>query len=144
MTVLTSPESRVLPGEGFSRGFTPIVILVVVHFLFLAFFVAPAISTPDANGYIAQARLMRGRGGPISWSSRRRSMWGTTGWPWARGGTTASIRRVAGDARGGLPAVRAVSDALGDPGDGVAVAARPVSGRPRVGGAGLGALGGGR
>jgi len=62
MTVLTSPESRVLPGEGFSRGFTPIVILVVVHFLFLAFFVAPATSTPDANGYIAQARLIARQG----------------------------------------------------------------------------------
>ena len=62
MTVLTSPKSRVFPGEGFSRGFTPIVILVAVHFLFLALFFAPAISTPDANGYMAHPRLIARQG----------------------------------------------------------------------------------
>jgi 4-amino-4-deoxy-L-arabinose transferase-like glycosyltransferase len=34
------------------------VTLLGLHFLFLAFFFEPAISTPDANGYLAQARLI--------------------------------------------------------------------------------------
>ncbi len=34
------------------------VLLAVVHFGFLVAFFAPAISTPDANGYFAQARLI--------------------------------------------------------------------------------------
>jgi 4-amino-4-deoxy-L-arabinose transferase-like glycosyltransferase len=62
MTVLTSPEFRVIPGERFSRSFAPIVMLVAVHFLFLALFFGPAISTPDANGYMAQARLIAREG----------------------------------------------------------------------------------
>ncbi len=62
MTVLTSPKSRVFPEEAFSWGFAPIMILVAVHFLFLACFFAPAISTPDANGYMAQARLIARQG----------------------------------------------------------------------------------
>ena len=45
-----------------SRGYAPIAILVGVHFLFLACFFEPAISTPDANGYMAQARLIAQEG----------------------------------------------------------------------------------
>jgi len=34
MTVMISPDSRARLGESFSQGFSPIVILVAVHFLF--------------------------------------------------------------------------------------------------------------
>ena len=44
------------------RGPAPIAALVVMHFLFLASFFEPAISTPDANGYMAQARLIAQKG----------------------------------------------------------------------------------
>jgi len=70
MTVLASPKARVLPGEGFSRGSAPITLLVGVHFVFLALFFEPAISTPDANGYMAQARLIAREGRSQSLLSR--------------------------------------------------------------------------
>ena len=40
------------------RGPLPITLLLIAHFLFLMLFFEPAISTPDANGYMAQARLI--------------------------------------------------------------------------------------
>lgn len=43
-------------------GWRGIFALVLVHFLGLASFFAPAISTPDANGYFAQARLIANEG----------------------------------------------------------------------------------
>ncbi len=58
MSVLTGLTSRTVLVESLSPGLTPIVILLGAHFVFLAFFFAPAISTPDANGYMAQARLI--------------------------------------------------------------------------------------
>src|SRR5271166_835636 len=39
-----------------------IAAMVAGHFLFLMAFFAPAISTPDANGYMAQARLIASQG----------------------------------------------------------------------------------
>ena len=45
-----------------SQGHAPIALLLGVHFLVLAFFFEPAISTPDANGYFAQARLIADEG----------------------------------------------------------------------------------
>ncbi len=39
-------------------GKVAITVLVGMHFLLLMCFFAPAISTPDANGYLAQARLI--------------------------------------------------------------------------------------
>ena len=35
-------------------------LLVLVHFIFLMAYFEPAISTPDANGYFAQAKLIAG------------------------------------------------------------------------------------
>jgi len=34
------------------------VLLVLFHFVFIRTFFEPAISTPDANGYFAQAKLI--------------------------------------------------------------------------------------
>ena len=41
-------------GWGQGTGAAAISLLVVLHFLFLACFFEPAISTPDANGYLAR------------------------------------------------------------------------------------------
>jgi len=62
MTVSTFPEPFLAIGERLSRSFAAIVLLVAAHFLFLAYFFSPAISTPDANGYMAQARLIAREG----------------------------------------------------------------------------------
>ena len=62
MSVLTSPQPRLLRGAFFSEGYSAVGILVAVHLLFLALFFGPAISTPDANGYMAQARLIAREG----------------------------------------------------------------------------------
>ena len=45
-----------------TAGYAPIALLLGVHFLVLVFFFEPAISTPDANGYFAQARLIADEG----------------------------------------------------------------------------------
>jgi hypothetical protein len=42
----------------FAKGLAPICFLVGLHFAFLAAFFEPAISGPDSNGYMAQARLI--------------------------------------------------------------------------------------
>ncbi|MFO0892676.1 MAG: hypothetical protein U0790_26475 [Isosphaeraceae bacterium] len=49
-------------GRGPGLGDLLIGPLIVLHFLFLAWFFEPAISTPDANGYLAQARLIAREG----------------------------------------------------------------------------------
>ena len=46
----------------YSQTWTALAILIGAHFLYLAMFFAPAISTPDANGYLAQARLIAREG----------------------------------------------------------------------------------
>ena len=61
-TASSSPGPLALTGESSYRSIVPIATLIVVHFLFLAFFFGPAISTPDANGYMAQARLIARQG----------------------------------------------------------------------------------
>lgn len=43
-------------------GLPAMFLLLVAHFAFLALFFEPAISTPDANGYLAQARLIAENG----------------------------------------------------------------------------------
>ncbi len=91
MTTTSLPQLAAPLTAGFSHSYAAIILLLAAHFLFLAIFFAPAISTPDANGYMAQARLIARRRGRISSSSHRRSMWGTTGWRWARKSTTVSI-----------------------------------------------------
>ena len=45
-------------GTRIAEHFGAIWLLVAVHSLFLLLFFSPAISTPDANGYMAQARLI--------------------------------------------------------------------------------------
>src|SRR5438552_11210219 len=40
----------------FALGLVAALILTVAHFVFLLHYFVPAISTPDANGYFAQAR----------------------------------------------------------------------------------------
>ena len=45
-----------------AHSFGAIWVLVAVHLLFLELFFSPAISTPDANGYMAQARLIANEG----------------------------------------------------------------------------------
>ncbi len=44
------------------EGVGILAIVLVLHFAFLACYFAPAISTPDANGYLAQARLIAEEG----------------------------------------------------------------------------------
>lgn len=44
------------------KGWPAILLLLFTHILFLSAFFAPAISTPDANGYLAQARLIAENG----------------------------------------------------------------------------------
>ncbi len=44
------------------NGWPAIILLLITHILFLSTFFAPAISTPDANGYLAQARLIAENG----------------------------------------------------------------------------------
>jgi 4-amino-4-deoxy-L-arabinose transferase-like glycosyltransferase len=55
-------EHRTALAHRFFQTWWALAILVVAHFLFLAFFFGPAISTPDANGYLAQARLIAREG----------------------------------------------------------------------------------
>ena len=55
-------DHRISQAIQFSRTWMALAILIAAHFLFLAFFFAPAISTPDANGYLAQARLIAREG----------------------------------------------------------------------------------
>ena len=43
-------------------GLTAVLVLAALHFGFLMLFYEPAISTPDANGYMAQARLIAREG----------------------------------------------------------------------------------
>jgi 4-amino-4-deoxy-L-arabinose transferase-like glycosyltransferase len=47
---------------GKANGWPAMILLLITHFFFLALFFAPAISTPDANGYLAQARLIAENG----------------------------------------------------------------------------------
>lgn len=43
--------------------FTPLaILLVIIHFVFLLFYFEPAISTPDAQGYFTQAKLIAREG----------------------------------------------------------------------------------
>ena len=35
-----------------------LALILIAHFVFMMFFFSPAISTPDANGYYAQARFI--------------------------------------------------------------------------------------
>lgn|GEM_PF-4555631 len=42
--------------------FILISLIVVIHFVFLMSYFEPAISTPDANGYFAQAKLIAKNG----------------------------------------------------------------------------------
>ncbi len=62
MTVLTVREPRPRLDARRADGPGAIALLVAVHLAFLAAFFAPAISTPDANGYLAQARLIARQG----------------------------------------------------------------------------------
>ncbi|MFM7316750.1 MAG: ArnT family glycosyltransferase [bacterium] len=56
---LTSPIVKFVTVR---KGWPAILILLIAHFAFLSLFFAPAISTPDANGYLAQARLIAENG----------------------------------------------------------------------------------
>ena len=60
-TVSESPAVATRGGRSLD-GPWPVVLLLAGHFAFLALFFAPAISTPDANGYMAQARLIAREG----------------------------------------------------------------------------------
>ncbi len=62
MAVSSSPWTQAVDSVVHARGALPIALLLAGHFLFLAAFFAPAISTPDANGYMAQARLIARQG----------------------------------------------------------------------------------
>lgn len=60
---MTNPKIiRIVDAAGRFGGIPAISLLLVVHFAFLAAFFEPAISTPDANGYLAQARLIAENG----------------------------------------------------------------------------------
>lgn len=62
MSVAQGVSERSSARDRFLRSDAAIGLLVVGHFLFLALFFRPAISTPDANGYMAQARLIAREG----------------------------------------------------------------------------------
>lgn len=53
---------RIVELSGQHGGIPAIGLSLLVHFGFLALFFEPAISTPDANGYLAQARLIAENG----------------------------------------------------------------------------------
>jgi 4-amino-4-deoxy-L-arabinose transferase-like glycosyltransferase len=53
---------RIADRAGRYGGIPAICLLMLAHFAFLAIFFEPAISTPDANGYLAQARLIAENG----------------------------------------------------------------------------------
>ena len=62
MSVAQGVTEQSFARDRFSRSDAAIGLLVAGHFLFLALFFRPAISTPDANGYMAQARLIAREG----------------------------------------------------------------------------------
>lgn len=62
MSAAEGVPERSLARDWSVRSDAAIGLLVAGHFLFLALFFRPAISTPDANGYMAQARLIARQG----------------------------------------------------------------------------------
>ncbi|MFO0910143.1 MAG: glycosyltransferase family 39 protein [Isosphaeraceae bacterium] len=60
--MLTTIRQSLHSFQNQTKGLGPLAILLFLHFLVLACFFAPAISTPDANGYLAQARIIAREG----------------------------------------------------------------------------------
>ena len=119
MTTTSLPQLAAPLTAGFSHSYAAIILLLTAHFLFLAIFFRTAISTPDANGYMAQQLMAQPRGED---RYRRRVTGAVCGGPLDGGGRGKVLRSVStwitGIARPGIPADGLVSDALGAAGHG--------------------------
>ena len=92
MSVTQEVTEQSFARDRFSRSDAAIGLLVAGHFLFLALFFRPAISTPDANGYMAQARLIAREGRTDIVVESPVQYVGDHWMPVRRGVTTASTR----------------------------------------------------